>query len=84
MITMQESAIQLTRHALHTHLAAPAMPQVHLQRGCHSQLQQLIGSSVAKLVAFNLGYLPGGDKKIVTQTSSTLQAIIAALEVRHA
>eukprot|EP00878_Enallax_costatus_P043655 GHUV01051697.1.p1 GENE.GHUV01051697.1~~GHUV01051697.1.p1 ORF type:complete len:137 (+),score=48.76 GHUV01051697.1:34-411(+) len=57
------------------------MPELHLQQGCHSQMQQLVGSNVAKLVAFNLGYLPGGDKRIITQAGSTLQAVEAALEV---
>eukprot|EP00210_Caulerpa_lentillifera_P007632 g7289.t1 len=33
-----------------------------------------------KLVTFNLGYLPGGDKEITTQTQSTLRAVKSALE----
>jgi hypothetical protein len=40
-----------------------------------------VGSNVAKLVAFNLGYLPGGDKGIVTNAGSTVPAVEAALEV---
>lgn len=78
---LQDSAVESTRHTLHTHLAPEASPQLHLIQGCHSQLQQLVGSNVAKLVAFNLGYLPGGDKKIITQAGSTVQAVEAALEV---
>lgn len=31
-----------------------------------------------RLVAFNLGYLPGGDKEITTQTETTLLALEAA------
>lgn len=34
-----------------------------------------------KLVAFNLGYLPGGVKTILTQAESTLIAVKGALEV---
>ncbi len=30
-------------------------------------------------IMFNLGYLPGGDKSLITQTSSTLQALNAAI-----
>ncbi|KAH9617363.1 hypothetical protein KSS87_016204 [Heliosperma pusillum] len=33
------------------------------------------------LVAFNLGYLPGGDKKIITKSDTTLQALKAAKEI---
>jgi len=31
-----------------------------------------------KVIMFNLGYLPGGDKTIITQTESTLQALTKA------
>ncbi|KAI5440734.1 hypothetical protein KIW84_010270 [Lathyrus oleraceus] len=31
-----------------------------------------------RLVAFNLGYLPGGDKEIITRSETTLQALEAA------
>ncbi|MDD2725488.1 MAG: class I SAM-dependent methyltransferase [Methylovulum sp.] len=34
-----------------------------------------------KACLFNLGYLPGGDKRIITQTQSTLPALNAASEV---
>ena len=33
-----------------------------------------------KLVMFNLGYLPGSDKSVVTQTESTLQALNQSLD----
>ena len=33
-----------------------------------------------KAVMFNLGYLPGGDKKIITQAHSTVAALSAAIE----
>lgn len=33
---------------------------------------------VARLVAFNLGYLPGGDKTLTTQSDTTLKALEAA------
>jgi hypothetical protein len=78
----QESAVQSTRQLLQQQLPPEASPQLHLLQGCHSQLQALVGSNVAKLVAFNLGYLPGGDKGIVTSAASTVAAVEAALEVR--
>ena len=37
-----------------------------------------------RLVAFNLGYLPGGDKAIITNPDSTLKAIEGALSVLEA
>lgn len=41
----------------------------------------MVGSNIARIVAFNLGYLPGGDKSLTTTSSTTLQAVEAALEV---
>ena len=45
---------------------------------CHSKIKQnlpieLVGK--IKTVTFNLGYLPGGDKKIITKPETTLAAI---------
>ncbi|KAF6258318.1 putative rRNA methylase-domain-containing protein [Scenedesmus sp. NREL 46B-D3] len=80
-IDLQESAVASTRQLLQQQLPADASPQLHLLQGCHSQLQELVGSNLAKLVAFNLGYLPGGDKGIVTSAGSTVAAVEAALEV---
>ncbi|WIA30339.1 hypothetical protein OEZ86_000426 [Tetradesmus obliquus] len=80
-IDLQESAVASTRQLLQQQLPPEACPQLHLLQGCHSQLQALVGSNVAKLVAFNLGYLPGGDKGIVTAADSTAAAVEAALEV---
>lgn len=50
----------------HTHLLK------HLQCGHCGQI---------KVVMFNLGYLPGSDKSVITQTDSTLIALDAALSV---
>lgn len=35
----------------------------------------------SRLVAFNLGYLPGGDKKLITRSDTTLLAIEAAQKI---
>ncbi|GMH45805.1 hypothetical protein BSKO_13768 [Bryopsis sp. KO-2023] len=56
-------------------------PPVRLFHKCHSQIGQLFGDGEAKLVCFNLGYLPSGDKEILTNVETTLQAIEASLNV---
>lgn len=43
------------------------------------KLKDYIGN--IKLILFNLGYLPKGDKKIMTNHSSTLKALINSLKV---
>ncbi|CAK8534705.1 unnamed protein product [Lathyrus sativus] len=46
---------------------------------CHSKMEEVVQrSSSVRLVAFNLGYLPGGDKEIITRSETTLQALEAA------
>lgn len=51
--------------------------------GCHSRLQEFVGSNIARVVCFNLGYMPRGDKAVITKPSTTIAAIEAALEVSH-
>jgi hypothetical protein len=81
LFTIQASAIDSTRALVASSLPSPASPNLHLHQSCHSQLQALVGSNTAALVAFNLGYLPGGDKGLITTTDSTTAAVEAALEV---
>lgn len=42
---------------------------------------QVVGSSQAKCVCFNLGYLPGNNAGLVTQTDTSIAAVRAAMEV---
>ncbi|GIL98242.1 hypothetical protein Vretimale_3650 [Volvox reticuliferus] len=79
---IQDAAISSTRERLESHMAAGCRPRITLHQACHSRLQELCGSGLARVVAFNLGYLPGaGDKTVITATQSTLAAVEAALEV---
>ncbi|XVE52777.1 hypothetical protein DITRI_Ditri02bG0150900 [Diplodiscus trichospermus] len=46
---------------------------------CHSRMDKVVPENTAvRLVAFNLGYLPGGDKGIITISKATLLALEAA------
>jgi SAM-dependent methyltransferase len=53
---------------------------VYLVHACHSSLGKIISHPVKAIIA-NLGYLPGGDKTLVTQPDSTLAAIRQSLEL---
>jgi hypothetical protein len=62
--------------------------QAHLQdrvsliQACHADMAEHIPDSLhgrISAIMFNLGYLPGGDKTIITQTDSTLKALNAAI-----
>ena len=82
---LQASAIAATKSRIDAEFPDECMrPQMQYHQACHSTLQERIGSHVAKLVAFNLGYLPGGDKEnTATSESSTIQALEASFEVLH-
>ncbi|XP_075644152.1 tRNA (mnm(5)s(2)U34)-methyltransferase, chloroplastic isoform X2 [Castanea sativa] len=45
---------------------------------CHSKMDKVVPEASVRLVAFNLGYLPGGDKTIITKPETTLPALEAA------
>ncbi|XP_011656977.1 uncharacterized protein LOC101214958 isoform X2 [Cucumis sativus] len=52
---------------------------VKLSSICHSRMEDVIlEDSPVSLVAFNLGYLPGGNKAITTKSETTFQALKAA------
>ena len=44
----------------------------------HEKMAEYVHEKV-KLVMFNLGYLPGGDKNIVTERGTTLKAVESSL-----
>ncbi|KAF3362096.1 putative rRNA methylase YtqB [Chlamydiales bacterium STE3] len=47
--------------------------------GSHATFPPTLKPETVKLIVYNLGYLPRGDKSIVTKTSSTLASIEQAL-----
>lgn len=69
---VQEEAIRSTRERLKE--AGLFTPAIHLHPASHDRLAELVSGPV-KAIVFNLGYLPGGDKKTVTRTGSTLAAL---------
>lgn len=78
---VQEQAILQTKKRLKEHNAEQ---QATLFLNSHDQLKELVPSYTADKITgaiFNLGYLPGGDKEIVTTGHSTISAIEQLLEL---
>ncbi|ERN07683.1 uncharacterized protein LOC18435912 isoform X2 [Amborella trichopoda] len=49
---------------------------------CHSRMEEIVPEGVSiRLVAFNLGYLPGGDKAVITSPKTTLPALEATTRI---
>jgi len=72
---VQESALRSTRKNLSEHGIRDTCLDLHLMS--HHRMGEVINSGVSAVI-FNLGYLPGGDKKRITTTETTLQALDAA------
>jgi predicted methyltransferase len=71
---IQAAAIEATAARLEQ---AGLRERVMLHHTSHADIAVL--SEPLQAVVFNLGYLPGSDKTIITQATSTLQAVQAAL-----
>lgn len=78
---IQAAAIQAT----HNRLVAANLREVALLiQHSHAQMFEFIAAehhSKINAIMFNLGYLPRGDKTVITETNSTLLALNAAIEL---
>jgi len=50
---------------------------IELRHQCHAQIE----AKEAKLIVYNLGYLPGSDKSLTTRVETTLQSIKRAQKI---
>jgi len=78
---IQQTALTATKARLSD---AGVLDRVKLIKGSHADMLQLLPQSVVNgvdLVMFNLGYLPGGDKGLITESNSTINALNAALSL---
>jgi len=72
---IQEQAIKSTDIYLYTHLRSDLRGRVNFQQRCHSTFPNEIAKEGVKLIVYNLGYLPGGDKEKTTAILTTLQSL---------
>ncbi|MBS0626461.1 MAG: class I SAM-dependent methyltransferase [Verrucomicrobia bacterium] len=58
--------------------------QIDLRLMSHAELDQLNLPCRPKLIVYNLGYLPGGDKSVTTRLETTLRSVSQAIELTEA
>ena len=78
---IQQQALTATRARLRE---AGVLQRVELIEGSHADMAALIPEkchSRIDLVMFNLGYLPGGDRGIITESKATIGALNSALSL---
>lgn len=80
-LDIQKEAIDRTRALLEKELPPSQLSKIHLFLQSHEELPALAYQAKIKVIAYNLGYLPGGDKKITSQTSSTLESLKKSLSI---
>jgi tRNA A58 N-methylase Trm61 len=74
---IQEAALTATRHRLRQ---AGIEDRVTLLQKGHETIREYVRERVSAVV-FNLGYLPAGDRSIVTRPETTVEALEQALEL---
>ncbi|KAM0937271.1 putative rRNA methylase, S-adenosyl-L-methionine-dependent methyltransferase [Dioscorea sansibarensis] len=76
---IQQSALENTSFLLKESVNEDERELVKLFPVCHSKMETVIPKDTPiRLIVFNLGYLPGGDKTITTMSTTTLMALQAA------
>lgn len=78
---IQQQAIENTKNRLNEH---QLLQRVVLLQQSHADIVNIIPKNEygkIKAAIFNLGYLPGGDKKIVTTPNTTIKAIKQLLSI---
>lgn len=78
---IQQAAIDSTREKLRQAHTPECLTLIHASHALMAG--KIPGQHHGKIsvIMFNLGYLPGGDKNIITQTDSTLTALNAASRI---
>jgi SAM-dependent methyltransferase len=81
---IQQDAIESARSALQEHSFSQCLTLIHASHANMSELIPLAYHCKISSVMFNLGYLPGGDKRIITKSDSTLAALASASQLLSA
>lgn len=83
-IDIQAKAIESCQHHLANHLIPEVYSRIQFIQGCHSRIPAEIPRQSVALIVYNLGYLPGSDKQVVTTNATTIQSLENSLSlIKH-
>lgn len=74
---IQDLALENTRKKLEEH---GLLDRVKLIKDSHTNFKEYINKTV-DMIVYNLGYLPGSNKEIITKVETTYESIKIALEI---
>jgi len=80
-LDIQKEAITTTKKRLQNNLPSLEQKQVHLYLQSHDTFPQLAYKNPIKLIVYNLGYLPSGNKQLTTNTLTTISSIKKSLSL---
>ena len=78
---IQQAAIDSTREKFRQNELSDCLTLLHAS---HADMDEKVPADLhgkIRVIMFNLGYLPGGDKSVITLTDSTLAALTAASRI---
>jgi hypothetical protein len=78
-LDIQPQALKNSSTLLQQELSPEEYAKVHFVSGCHSTFPSDLIEETVQLIVYNLGYLPGGDKNLTTQTKTTLLSLERSL-----
>lgn len=78
---IQETAIASTKWRLAEHNPLALVSNVQFFHTNFKHFPSEIPKDSAKLIVYNLGYLPGGDKDLTTKTEDTIFSVESSLEL---
>lgn len=72
---IQEEALARAQKLLKGHLSPTDYQKIAFHHTPHEVLVKTLPPASLKLAIYNLGYLPGSDKNVITQTATTLESV---------
>jgi len=78
---VQPEAVHNTEQLLKKYLSHDHMQRVLLHRRSHLDLSAVPYPYSPRLIVFNLGYLPGGNKAITTKAETTLESVKMGMQL---
>lgn len=76
---LQAAAIAKAQELLRRELSEELYARIEWIHGCHSQWPSKLFHPPPRLIVYNLGYLPGGNKSLTTQTKTTWSSVEQAM-----
>lgn len=80
-IDIQKKAIENTSDLLKKELTDSQFSKIQLFNCSHIDFPEIAPLNPVKLIVYNLGYLPGSDKTLTTQTPVTVESVSKALKI---